>query len=143
MFFEVIDDRRVGVGHVPPGAVREERQGAHLQGRQRRGAQPGRDRAAEPALTRPQTSATIPLTASHRRGGPSSCRSGERSHPGGAARRAVRVVLGGATCTARCRRGSGRAQVLVHRPAGLAVVHSRATSGPESPTAGAFRQEAR
>src|SRR5680860_288678 len=37
------DDRRLGVGHVPPGAVREEREGADVQGRQRRGAQPRRD----------------------------------------------------------------------------------------------------
>ena len=40
VFFEVLDDRRLGVGHVPPGAVRQERQGADVQGRQRRGAQP-------------------------------------------------------------------------------------------------------
>ena len=37
-----LDDRRLGVGHVPPGPVRQERQGADLQGRQRRGAQPRR-----------------------------------------------------------------------------------------------------
>ncbi len=33
-----LDDRRLGLGHVPPRPVRQERQGADLQGRQRRGA---------------------------------------------------------------------------------------------------------
>src|SRR6185312_7538974 len=32
------DVRRLGVGHVPPGSLREERPGADVQGRERRGA---------------------------------------------------------------------------------------------------------
>ncbi|CAA9314640.1 MAG: Protein often found in Actinomycetes clustered with signal peptidase and/or RNaseHII, partial [uncultured Frankineae bacterium] len=38
--------RRLGVGHVPPGALREVGAGADLQGRQRREAREARPRAA-------------------------------------------------------------------------------------------------
>ena len=48
VFFEVSMTRRLGVGHVPPGPVREEREGADVQGRQRRGAR------ARPTSTRPR-----------------------------------------------------------------------------------------
>ena len=41
------DARRLGVGHVPAGAVREERPGDDVQGRQRRGAGEARHRAAQ------------------------------------------------------------------------------------------------
>ena len=46
VYFEVTHVRRLGVGHVPPGPVRQERAGADVQGRQRRGAQPAGDRAS-------------------------------------------------------------------------------------------------
>ena len=38
VFFELTHARRLGVGHVPSGAVRQERPGRDVQGRQRRGA---------------------------------------------------------------------------------------------------------
>ena len=46
VYFELTLRRRLGVGHVPAGAVREERAGADVQGRQRRGAGQARPRAA-------------------------------------------------------------------------------------------------
>ena len=55
---------RLGVGHVPPGPVREERPGCHLQGRQHRGARQERPRAPRrrvPAATWP-TAACIAAT---------------------------------------------------------------------------------
>src|SRR5215217_8105102 len=42
-----LDDRRLGLGRLPPGPLRQEREGRHLQGRQRRGAGQGGPGAAE------------------------------------------------------------------------------------------------
>ncbi|CAA9216320.1 MAG: Protein often found in Actinomycetes clustered with signal peptidase and/or RNaseHII, partial [uncultured Actinomycetospora sp.] len=44
--------RRLGVGHVPAGAVRQERAGGDVQGRQRRGARQARPAPRRGALQR-------------------------------------------------------------------------------------------
>ena len=68
VYFEVDDGRRLGLGHVPPGPVRQERAGADVQGRERRGAGQERPRAAEErqlpaapdAASRPQGAGVVP-----------------------------------------------------------------------------------
>ena len=42
LYFELELQRRVGLGHVPPGALRRQRAGRDVQGRQHRGARQGR-----------------------------------------------------------------------------------------------------
>ena len=42
IYFELELQRRVGVGHVPPGALRRQRPRRDVQGRQHRGTRPGR-----------------------------------------------------------------------------------------------------
>ena len=58
IYFELELQRRLGVGHVPPGALRRQRPGRDVQGRQHRGARQGRltwptaaDRSGWPART--------------------------------------------------------------------------------------------
>ena len=53
------DGRRLGVGHVPAGAVRQERARADVQGRQRRGACAQRARAAEGHLEQPRSGRVV------------------------------------------------------------------------------------
>ena len=48
---ELSSHRRLGVGHVPPYPIRAERQGADVQGRQRRGAPEGRALMGRPGGT--------------------------------------------------------------------------------------------
>ena len=89
-----VDDRRVGVGHVPPGAVRQERQGADLQGRQRRGAQ-RRRRSTRP---RPDARLDGPLSV-HRPGSRTGIvhrrRAASTARPGSSAVAARRLVPSG------------------------------------------------
>ena len=108
-------DRRLGVGHVPPGPVREERARAHLQGRQRRGARqaraPGPRRRADPELRpqRPGRSARRPQDRSPYDGARGRAPSA-RSAPAGAPRAAVgrRVQWAGQRRTVRAKDALGR-----------------------------------
>ena len=62
VYFEVTMQRRVGVGHVPASAVRQERPGGDVQGRQRRGAGASRPRGArrQPVTRGPERNLRAP-----------------------------------------------------------------------------------
>ena len=65
VYFDVTMQRRLGLGHLPSGALRQERARRDLQGRQRRGAGQVRPRAAQERRLpvrrcRPQRAAAVP-----------------------------------------------------------------------------------